>query len=298
MIEIYHISDMHFSKNESFNEGANSLIAAIKKDFFPKSDINRNRYLLVTGDVTDSGSRAEYLLALEALIPFKERIFVVPGNHDYGALRGTDFDPVKAMRFDSPFAESLGVTHSFFNKFKDETSNSYTPYTRELNDGDGTKVLLIGLNSCRNEGVMDFAQGEIGATQLKNLDKILTNADPKISKILFLHHIPTGEADFSEVMSLIDWKQLVQTISNRVDVFAFGHQSFKQKNDSWVREGRKMQIRMIENRYILDADSSVDEQSCYLITINKDNVTVEVKVLGERLARVDTLESYHTKSQV
>jgi len=145
---------------------------------------------------------------------------------------------------------------------------------------------------------MDFAQGEIGKTQLKNLDKILTNADPKIPKILFLHHIPTGEANYSEVMSLIDWDQLVQTISNRVDVFAFGHQSFERKNGNWVRESRKMQIRMIGNRYILDADSSVDEQSSYLIAVNKDKINVEVKVLGQRLVKKDPLAPYQPNPQV
>jgi len=290
MLRIYHISDLHFSKKESDNDGARILLDRIARVFNAQSGCGD--YLLVTGDITDTGSRVEYFLALEALMPFRGRIFIVPGDHDYGGLLGSDFDEIKAKRFDTPFAEALGVDHVFFDKFNHGIENGYTPYTRELDDGSGTKVLLIGLNSCRNEGVLDFAQGEIGRQQLFSLDRILSDHDAQgIPKVLFLHHIPIKHARFPNVMTLTDWEALMRTINDRIEVIAFGHQGYEEDNGAWLKASRTMYASERPSskgkRFLLDANSSVYEQSCYLVTFDRDTVSAEIKVMGPPPAKDD-----------
>jgi hypothetical protein len=288
MLTIYHISDLHISRNESANDGARELLARIGRIF--DSQPGNKSHLLITGDITESGSRAEYLLALEALIPFRNRIFVVPGNHDYGGLLGSDFDEVKARRFDTPFADSLGINHAFFAKLDPAAADTYSPCVQELDDGQGTRAMLIGLNSCRSEGVLDFAQGEIGATQLIELDRILDSGTTQdIPKILALHHIPIKHARFPNIMSLLDWEAVMRTINDRVDVIAFGHQSYEQSGGKWLKVSRDMSVMERTSprgkRFLLDADASVDERSCYAISIEQGAVNAKVRRMGPRQVR-------------
>src|SRR5512139_3139562 len=113
MIEIFHVSDLHFGKSPKQNRKAESLLKKINRQFpFTKKN---NRYLLVTGDITDSGNADQYKLAKGALRAFKGRVFVTPGNHDYGHW-GWEYSVESAEYFDTPFAESLGFTHRFFGK--------------------------------------------------------------------------------------------------------------------------------------------------------------------------------------
>ena len=84
MIEILHVSDLHLGKNAYMNGLAKSLLQAVSERY-PFAG-KENTYLLVTGDVTDHGRNGEYDLAGQALTPFKDRVFITPGNHDYGSL--------------------------------------------------------------------------------------------------------------------------------------------------------------------------------------------------------------------
>ena len=130
---------------------AKSLLKAVSERY-PFAG-KENTYLLVTGDVTDHGRNGEYDLAGQALTPFKDRIFITPGNHDYGSWGGTDYNEEKAKHFDVPFASALGFKHPFFDK---------KVFVRELQDESGHTLMMIGLNSCAKVGVEDWAQGEIG----------------------------------------------------------------------------------------------------------------------------------------
>ena len=152
MLEIFHVSDLHFGQSNDQNEKAKSLLDGISRQFPFTGD--SKRYLLVTGDITDGGKQSEYELAMRALWPFKGRVFVTPGNHDYGSLKGTDYSERKARRFDDPFAKILGFGHPFFDK---------KVFVQELQGPPSHSALvIIGLNSCAKKGVFDFAQGEVG----------------------------------------------------------------------------------------------------------------------------------------
>jgi len=159
VIEIFHVSDLHFEKSKKRTTRAELLLKKIKEEF--KVGEAENKYLLITGDTVQDGEKNEYKIALEALIPFKENVCVVPGNHDYGPM-GSGYSENAAKRFDNDLANKLGIIHRFFPK---------APYSKIVKDREGNKVLLIGLNSClKTKSILDFAEGKIGKKQRKSLD--------------------------------------------------------------------------------------------------------------------------------
>jgi len=282
MIEIFHVSDLHFGKSDSQNRKANSLLEGIRRHF-PFNE-HYNRYLLVTGDVTQSGEEDEYELAIQALSPFADRIFVTPGNHDYGSLLGTDYSKRKAQYFDDPFAKALGFTHPFFDK---------KVFTRPLQDqSDHNALMMIGLNSCAKEGVFDLAQGEVGESQRNELANKLTQCDTQTPRLLFLHHIPNKDAEWELVMTLRDWEELMAVVRGKIDVLAFGHQGKVMgvglRKKFIPAQTRPMQVRSIainsirdsksysKRALVLDADGSVAEQAFYRITLDGNKPTASV----------------------
>jgi hypothetical protein len=285
MIEIFHVSDLHFGKSGSQNDDANSLLKGINQRF--PFNGNKDRYLLVTGDITQSGKEDEYALAGKALSPFAGRVFVTPGNHDYGSLLGTDYSEEKARYFDKWSAEVLKFTHPFFNK---------EVFVRPLTDQSNQAITMIGLNSCAKEGISDLAQGEIGEGQRKDLAEKLTQCDPRIPKLLFLHHIPNKEAEWALVMTLRDWKELMAVVRGKVDILAFGHQGrvmdvglgLKAPSKPASAPIRPMQVRSAgagsmhgvkaagKRSLLLDADGSVGEQAFYRITLEGNTPKAEV----------------------
>lgn len=289
MIEIFHVSDLHFEKSEKHTKRAKLLLKKIKEEF--KIGEAENKYLLITGDTVQDGEKNEYKIALEALIPFKENVCVVPGNHDYGPM-GSGYSNNAAKRFDNDLANKLGIIHRFFPK---------TPYSKIVKDKEGNKVLLIGLNSClKTKSILDFAEGKIGKKQRKSLDQILRNQAYKdIPKIIFLHHIPHRRAK-GIFMSLKDWDKLMDIVRDRVDVLAFGHEGkmgeLEQKEIKKMKMAKQDIKRLIDLRktsipiremklrsgkgqgirYYLDANKSVKEQACYRIKIEGSKVSARL----------------------
>jgi|GEM_PF-2416011 hypothetical protein len=304
MIEILHVSDLHLGKNAYTNGLAKSLLKAASERY-PFAG-KENTYLLVTGDVTDHGRNGEYDLAGQALTPFKDRIFVTPGNHDYGSWGGTDYNEEKAKHFDAPFAIALGFKHPFFGK---------KVFVRELQDQAGHTLLMIGLNSCAKVGMEDWAQGEIGEDQRNELAGILEQYDANIPKILFLHHIPNKDAAFPLIMTLKDWKELMAVVGDKVDVLAFGHQGklevgARGKSRTTREIIRPMELRSLDGggkralkktmkrTWVLDADASVAEQSCYSIKWDGEELKPEIIRLGDQNVRaISSSRSYKSKKK-
>jgi DNA repair exonuclease SbcCD nuclease subunit len=275
MIEIFHVSDLHLGQSSGQNQKAKDLLKKISQQFpFTKDS---NRYLLVTGDITDGGKTAQYKLAKDALWAFKGHVFVTPGNHDYGR-RGWEYSEASAKYFDDPFAESIEFPHPFFDK---------KVFRRQLKDGsDSSPFLIIGLNSCSKEGLEDFAEGEVGKEQREQLRRILEKCDPQIPKLLFLHHVPNKKIYFPPKMTLRDWRELMEIVKDRIDMLAFGHQGLKLQVESENKltlvaaERRPMKPRTLylgkKKAKVLDADNSVDECACYQITLQDGQPDVKV----------------------
>jgi hypothetical protein len=274
MIEIYHVSDLHFGRDD---ELAKSLLNKVN----PLAKANNN-YLLVTGDITNHGKSKEYDLAGEALKPIAGRIFLTPGNHDYGGA--TVYSDGSAKYFDDPFAKKLEFKHSFFDK---------RVYRCEFK-ASGRTLVILGLNSCIESSSQHWGRGEIGARQMNELKDILTKEyNAKIPKILFLHHIPNRDADAEHFMTLMDWEELMSVVKGKVDVLAFGHQGRDLEvgsAKSLVHEEmtRPMAVHSFyggqkgaeKRTWVLDANASVAEQACYKIKWDGEEAVIEPEILN------------------
>jgi len=279
MIEIFHLSDLHFGKTKDWTDRAQRLLKNVLKKF--QEDEHKNAHLLITGDIIDNWGLAknlwkdQYKLAEKALIDFKSKVSLVPGNHDYG-LGGFGYSQACVDYFDNSFLPALGVAYGFRTK---------RPYREILDDGKGSKVMLIGLNSClMTPGILDISKGEIGKKQRARLGQILNDTDAKdIPKIVYLHHIPHRRAE-GIGMSLTDYKELMAVVQERVDALAFGHEGAMKdpsKKRAWhvSPPARPMRIRRAAYRgikYYLDANSSVQDKSCYRITVEGGTVTASL----------------------
>lgn len=100
-MKFIHLSDLHFHKFASDNVEINRRLKYIEQH----PDYS-SHYLIVTGDIVDDGHARQYANAYEALSPFLGRVFICPGNHDFGAA-GNSFSAERAARFDTMLSTPL-----------------------------------------------------------------------------------------------------------------------------------------------------------------------------------------------
>jgi len=265
MIRIIHVSDLHFHEENEKNEEAEAFLYGIGKKYAFGPD--SSNYLLVTGDIVDDGSSRQYRNAFEALKPFKDRLLIVPGNHDYG-ICGNLYSNACARAFDDTF-KPLWDKCRFYDK---------EPVGCVLSDGHGTEVLAVGLNSVlKTHSPLDLARGEIGEGQLDKLNAILSKPEyADKPKIVFLHHRPQKDWWF---FVLTDSEDMMAILSqNRVAIVAFGHSGGDMRSEE-PPQARIMNVivKRYGIKYLLNANSSVSAGRCYEITIEGKNVK-EVKL--------------------
>lgn len=246
-MKFLHLSDLHIHTHHKDNENAASMFAFISK-MYP------DHRLIVTGDIADDGKVEQFENAFTFLQPFKGRVFVCPGNHDFGAV-GNFYSYERALNFDRIIAEQLNQGGTF-------TGDS-TPVVSMLQEG-ATKVMLIALDSnLETESPFDFACGEIGESQLAALNTILTTTgDPAIIKVLFFHHHPFMHND--PFMEMKDARALAKVIYGRVNVVLFGH-----KHE--MREWKKVW----GTEYVLASDDSPGKDYAKEITIDQTGISVQ-----------------------
>jgi 3',5'-cyclic AMP phosphodiesterase CpdA len=206
-MKFIHISDLHFGGDESDNEAATSRLHFIYENY-------PEHKLIVTGDIADDGDKEQFDRAYNALAPFRGRIYIAPGNHDFGE-KGNIYSKERAKRFDNMLSNPLQQGGTF--------AGDNTPVVNFLID-ESDKVMVIALDTnLETVDPFDFARGEVGKRQLSFLKTILP--DPALkdrTKILVFHHHPLYHGNPTTI--LIDADELMKTITNLVDVVCFGHQ--------------------------------------------------------------------------
>lgn len=245
-MKFIHISDLHFHRNAENNAGAIAVLSYIEQEY-------PDHKLIVTGDIVDDGHEKQYEKALEAFQPFKERIFIAPGNHDYGAA-GNFYSQERASRFDQSLSVPLEQGGTF--------TGDNTPVVNILDEND-QKVMLIALDTnLETEHPFDFACGEVGEKQLAALDNVLSNpATAGIVKMLFFHHHPFIHNN--PFMELKDARELIRLIYKRVHVVLFGHKhvSYQWENINGIP-------------FILASDNSPGKDYAREIVIEADEISV------------------------
>jgi len=204
-VKFLHLSDLHIKADVDEDAAVVRMIRYVLAEY-PEHKI------IVTGDITNDGTFFQYSRAIDILSPFAGRLYVCPGNHDYG-VSGVFYSERRAHRFNSVLMSGLG---------NDDMFQKDQPVATVLGD-DSADVLLIALDSnLKTKYPFDFACGEIGDTQLKALTSTLNEWSYRpMTKILFLHHHPFIVDD--PLMLLTDSDKLQDVIYGRVDAVLFGH---------------------------------------------------------------------------
>lgn len=197
---ILHVSDLHVT-DESSGSDWRSLAQVICDRYSPDRWI-----VVVTGDIVDHGRGAEYAHALPGFSILRARgfrIFIAPGNHDYGPW-GNMYSPHAHRRF-LAFCEFITGIGTF-------------PHAEERK---GWRLLLLD-STAHDEIGEPFARGRIGPRQLAWLEAQL--ADPRPTYIA-MHHRPDWGNAFLAVSDRADLQALVdrRTEKGRIVKYLCGH---------------------------------------------------------------------------
>ena len=253
-MKIIHLSDTHVGREDN-ERRTQALLDDIAATQDPVHSI-----LVHTGDLIHHG-RSDEMRSGRALLDGMTargwRIFLAPGNHDYGD--SLHIDPDWAAEFRGQFAPYIfGTTAPQF------------PVLNVLDD-----CAFIGLDS--NEAEMGFwerwmAEGYLGQAQLERLSRLLDAPEVRQRKVIvYLHHHPFFDApvvradvgDRGYLSHLFGWNtrrfrrlkdaySLMQCLRDRVDILLFGHQHF---GLDYSAEGQRYGIGRA-----LDASSSTATQ--------------------------------------
>lgn len=205
-MKLLHVSDLHFHMSNSKNKKALAVLGYIKENY-------PDHYLVVTGDIVDDGHPVQYEKAFKALKQFKGRIFICPGNHDFGAA-GNFYSRERAARFDEYLSEPLAQGGTFLG--------DHSPVVNVVEDGD-VYVALIALDTnLETNHPFDFACGEVGDTQLQALETILKDRSlTEAYKVVFFHHHPFIHRN--PFLELQDARTLMRMLYKNADCVLFGH---------------------------------------------------------------------------
>ena len=202
-----HLSDLHFRKSQAYDE--NVVLKALLRDLF-EQQVHPD-FVAVSGDIAFSGQPIEYDLArrffndlLQTTGLDKDRLFLVPGNHDVDrSLISTGARAIGESLSDRKSANALLSTPTdrklVFARFKGYAAFVRTYLGKEVRFDDsryfyvqsldlaGQQVALLGLNSaymCASD--QDKANGLlIGERQAR---AALEQAAGASLKIALLHH--------------------------------------------------------------------------------------------------------------
>ena len=202
-----HLSDLHFRKSQAYDE--NVVLKALLRDLVEQQV--RPDFIAVSGDIAFSGQLAEYDLArrffddlLQTTDLGKDRLFLVPGNHDIDrGLISTGAQAIGDSLSNRKSANALLSTPTdrklVFARFKGYAAfvKSYLGNERHFDDSRyfrvqpldlaGQRLALLGLNSawlCASD--QDRAAGLlIGESQAR---AALEQAEGADLKIALLHH--------------------------------------------------------------------------------------------------------------
>ena len=175
MIKFLHVSDLHIHANNDDNSVVLDRLQLIATNY-------PEHHLLLTGDVTDDGSLPQYENAYETLLRFKGKIYITPGNHDFGVL-GNFYSESRARMFDDFLAGGLGQGGTF--------CKANEPVVNIARD-ENSLVMIISIDSnLETTHPFDFACGAIGDKQLNTLAAVINDRSVEGAiKILIFHHHP------------------------------------------------------------------------------------------------------------
>jgi 3',5'-cyclic AMP phosphodiesterase CpdA len=276
--------DMHrFFDSENSDRLSTQMIAELqvynRQRDVPASEVT----LVVSGDLTYRGNVAEYALVARFLEEVcegvglsRDRVFLVPGNHDVNWHAST---AEIAHRFDDYLSflfEFYGETE-FRKRYPliswDFRIQSPRPKANEIiavwRDAD---ALFVGLNSCVYETHQDH-YGFVGRRQLDNLAQLVEReGDETPTKIAVMHHHlhpfpePLDSRDKSQVFLDLSTTRDAGLVERRLERLGFdlvlhGHKHKPQVRETYVRDRSETQLREHPRRLIVSGCGSTGVNS-------------------------------------
>jgi len=220
-MKLIHLSDLHIGRSHNFE---NATI------FFKRLEVKYRHdeekpIIVITGDMTDDGSRDQFRQMRELLDIYGAKgyqFFLCPGNHDMGwngiwakSDNITRYGIYLAQDIDFPVVTRIGNCH------------------------------FITVDSMEDEkGVFDQfgSEGEIGARQMYDLHLEISAIEEKFPNdqiIVFLHHHPFRYELFRQLKDSADFKEVIR---RRIDILLFGH---KHVESRFPEQEREYQIKLI-----------------------------------------------------
>lgn len=152
---LVHVSDLHFAPRSA---GQMSALARSIVDTAP--DI-----VVVTGDLTRSGTRAEFAMAAEFFRPLPQRKLIVAGNHDI------------------PVFEPLSRLFSPFGRFERYFGDPFYPVQET------PEALILGMNTAYGVRLgLDWSLGQVSPHRLARVVNALRTRKAGRLAIVACHH--------------------------------------------------------------------------------------------------------------
>jgi len=248
---IIHISDLHISIETSVSKlsiSNDSLIkdhvSAFENVFikFKKDHVNYDEiFLIISGDLVNSGSTVEYEFAksfIDKLKIKKENTMIIPGNHDVNwtdnevawakevADRGGKEKAKKPYEFQTEKFQKFGSFYdSFYNGVKKFNPNKVIVDTLKLPN---EKLIVIGLNSCfKCNSESDKGIGYINFNELDNELSALMHDYSDYSRVAVCHHNPFANYKNHPANGFEDgnWQRVKEILTkHNINVILFGHE--------------------------------------------------------------------------
>ncbi|GEJ56451.1 metallophosphoesterase family protein [Anaeromyxobacter diazotrophicus] len=208
-----HISDLHLGRDAAADAAAEAL-----RDALLAADVEA---VLLTGDVTHRGRRAELATFERLFAPLAARLVVVPGNHD-------------RLGDDAGAALMAG------------------PRVQASRRG-GLWVVRVDSTSHHNRSLL-ASHGTLDADDLAALDAALAAAPPRTLAVVMLHHhlLPLPEESLGEhLASLLGWPhadavagggEVVDALRGRCDLVLHGHRHRAAEVAISARAGRALRV--------------------------------------------------------
>ncbi len=203
MRTIIHLSDLHFGKIEKAR-----VLPLVDFINTMKPDL-----IVVSGDLTQRATVAEYKEAKNFLKKLKRPKLVVPGNHD--------------IPFYNIFTRSLRP----FKKYATYISDDLSPVYHDK------EMTVVGINSARPYTI---TSGRISKKQIEETEKAFDEASPQALKIVVCHHpfdLPTADVHHKHTHKVIaeSVTAVKRLASKKVDLFLAGHLHVTHIGDTTAR---------------------------------------------------------------
>lgn len=185
---IAHLSDLHLTARDNAARSEPKLFGALKgmNDNFRKIVISKavqnSDLILVTGDVTDRGDVETWRFFWDMVeeVGIKDRVRVVPGNHDVCCLGAR----LPMARKQYRKADMAKVHKGLL------MGGQPTKFPWAYNPDPCVVVFGLNSNNLGNFSAIDNAMGDIGYYQLKDLAGLLYKHRDVPVKIVAMHHSP------------------------------------------------------------------------------------------------------------